>query len=74
MDDAFRRRYLRFLLADLPPLAGLPLPRWHPSVILDPRRAVLRAALRRARRQPGMGLEFGVYRGRSFRLSARAQP
>lgn len=68
-----QRRYIAFLAATLPRLAARPLPWWRRIGRLR-RRAVLRAALRHVRRTPGIGLEFGVYKGRSLRLSARAQP
>ena len=66
-------RYVAFLLSALPNLAekrlyspGWPLPM--------PRYAVLDRALRELRRQPGIGLEFGVHRGTSLRRAARRLP
>jgi hypothetical protein len=66
-------RYIAFLLSTLPKLAARPLysRRW-PFPMR--RRAVLAAALRRLAGRPGIGLEFGVYRGASLRLAAQSSP
>jgi len=66
-------RYIAFLLSTLPKLAERRLysPRWP----LPMRKfAVLDRALREARSRPGIGLEFGVFRGESLIRSARQQP
>jgi hypothetical protein len=66
-------RYVAFLLSALPQLAARPVypPRWP----LRMRRfAVLDRALRELHGQPGIGLEFGVYRGASLRRAARRFP
>lgn len=66
-------RYVAFLLSALPDLAQKRLypPRWP----LPMRRyAVLDRALRELRGRPGIGLEFGVYRGTSLRRAARRLP
>jgi len=66
-------RYIAFLLATLPRLGQRPLyaPRW---CFLKRRHAVLDRALREAANRPGIGLEFGVFRGWSLSRSARRQP
>src|SRR5258708_5696388 len=66
-------RYIAFLLSTLPKLAerGVYSPRWP----LPMRKfAVLDRALREARSRPGIGLEFGVFRGESLIRAARGQP
>ena len=66
-------RYVAFLLSALPELAEKRLysPRWKLPVR---RYAVLDRALRELRSCPGIGLEFGVYRGTSLRRAARRYP
>src|SRR5579872_1039682 len=66
-------RYIAFLLSTLPKLAQK---RLYPARWPLPMRqyAVLDRALREARRRPGVGLEFGVFRGWSLSRSARQQP
>src|SRR5947207_8430325 len=66
-------RYIAFLLSTLPKLAQKRLysPRWP----LPLRKyAVLDRAFREIRHRPGIGLEFGVFRGWSLRHSARKYP
>jgi hypothetical protein len=63
-------RYLAFLTAELPKLAKMALypERWPFGMR---RFAVLDAALDRFARGPGIGLEFGTYKGNSLRRMAR---
>ena len=66
-------RYVGFLLAALPQIAARRIyPRHWPLPLR--RYAVLDRALREFRAQPGIGLEFGVWRGRSLRHMARRCP
>lgn len=60
-------RYAGFLLASLPQLAALP-------PLKGGRHRVLDAALDAVADRPGVGLEFGVWKGSSLRHAARRQP
>ena len=60
-------RYAGFLLASLPQLAALP-------PLKGGRHRVLDAALDAVAGRPGVGLEFGVWKGSSLRHAARRQP
>jgi len=62
-------RYAAFLLATLPRLAALPAGPAHRHACLD---AALDAGFAGGR--PGIGVELGVYRGRSLRHAARRHP
>lgn len=66
-------RYIAFLLSTLAKLERKPL--YPPHWPLPMRKyAVLDRALREAVHRPGIGLEFGVFRGWSLSRSARRQP
>jgi hypothetical protein len=66
-------RYIAFLLSTLPKLAAKRL--YAPQWPLPLRKyAVLDRALREIRHRPGIGLEFGVFRGWSLSHSARKYP
>lgn len=60
-------RYTAFLLNSLPRLAAMPCASGGRDAVLD-------AALCAAEARPGVGLEFGVYKGRSLRHSACRHP
>jgi hypothetical protein len=60
-------RYAGFLLASLAQLAAMPAARGGRYRVLD-------AALAAAAPLPGVGLEFGVWKGRSLHRAARRQP
>lgn len=62
-------RYAAFLLSTLPQLAALPSRGFRRDACLD---AALAAGF--AGERPGIGVELGVYRGRSLRRSARRHP